>query len=128
MIKVVKNRALGLHAGALALQDKLPGVTPEMLDKAYEEYEIDAFTDNGWAIGALVTKGPEIHVAIIPGYHRRWLSMRLIRDVLGGIQARHGYVVTQVMKDNEIGMRFVERLGFNVEREANDRIYYRMTQ
>lgn len=75
----------------------------------------------------LLTKGPEIHVAVLPNYRGRWLSSRLIKSVLGLIFSEYGFAVTSVMANNVKGLDFVERIGFKRQSSHNGVIHYRIT-
>lgn len=111
-ITIKNDRAIALAAGVQALAERLPMLEVDALNKAFESYIVRAFVDGEKPIGMLLERGAEVHVAIIPEYRGRWLSRRLIREVLGSVIARCGYVETSVMPNNRAGILFVEALGF----------------
>lgn len=123
MIDVSNDRIGALKAGWEALSERAPDIEGNNFDG----FNIQAFKDGDKVIGMLMTRGPELHVAILPEYRRRWLSKGLIKKVMGSLVDKYGYVSTSVMKDNVIGQDFVERLGFQRQSYNNGIIYYRMT-
>jgi ribosomal protein S18 acetylase RimI-like enzyme len=76
--------------------------------------------------GAVLVKGNEVHVAVVQESKGRWLSRRLIKEVLGKIIEQYGVAVTAVMSDNEQGQRFVERLGFVKIRSEEKKAHYEL--
>lgn len=122
MIHITNDRIEALKAGWEALSERAPDIEGNNFDG----FDIRAFKKNDVVIGMLMTRGPELHVAILPEYRRRWLSAGLIRDVLGTIIDKYGYVITSVMQENIIGQDFVERIGFKRHSYNNGIIYYRM--
>ena len=122
MINITNDRMEALKAGWEALSERAPDIEGNNFDG----FEIKAFKKGDLVIGMLMTRGPELHVAILPEYRRRWLSAGLIKEVLGNIIDKYGYVITSVMQDNVIGQDFVERLGFKREYFYNGIIHYRM--
>lgn len=122
MIEITNDRNLALKAGWKALAERAPHIEGNQFDG----FDIKAFKDGDLVIGMLMTKGPELHVAVIPEYRRRWLSRRLIRKVLVEIIDKYGKVITSVMENNTVGRDFVERLGFERHYFSNGIIYYRI--
>lgn len=84
--------------------------------KALESWNVEAFCDGEKVIGMLMTKGPEMHVAVLPEVRGKWLSRRLINEVFAPIIDKYGCAVTKVAECNPKGEDFVGRLGF----EKND--------
>lgn len=86
---------------------------------------------SGWCFwdvsGAVVmTRGAEVHCAAPPDRRGRWLSRTAIRAVLGGILQRYGHALTSVVKDNDAGHSFVQRLGFRQHWFDDTNVYYRL--
>lgn len=123
MIRITNDRQSAIAVGSEALLDRFIG----NLEQVISDWNVQLFRDGDKPVGMLMTKGPEIHVAIVKNHRKRWLSRRLIREVLGGIIELHGHATTKVMLDNNEGINFVERLGFKRERQDDLMIYYRMT-
>lgn len=111
MITVKPDRTHALEAGYKAMQGRLD-IDFEAFSIALENWRVDAFHDGEKAVGMLMTKGPELHVAVLPEVRGKWLSRRLIREVIGPLIERHGEARTDVADGNEIGREFVARLGF----------------
>lgn len=122
MISVINDKDSALKAGWLALLERAPNIEGIQFDG----FDIKAFKDGEITIGMLIIKGPELHVAIIPEYRKKWLSARLIKEVIGGIMDKYGYAVTTVNHDNLKGQNFVERLGFKRQSFFEGIIHYRM--
>ena len=90
--------------------------------KDLELFEIKALKDKE-IIGAVFYKGPEVHVSILPKYRRRWMSKRIIREILKTPFDRFGYAVTMGFeKDRD----FLERIGFKPQSKINEVTYYRI--
>lgn len=122
MISIYNDRKEALTAGWKALKER----SPDIEGNEFTDFEIRALKDDKEAIGMILTRGSELHVAIIPSYRRRWLSQRIIKQVFGELLEKYGYVTTSVMEDNFKGIDFVERLGFKKESISKGIIYYRM--
>lgn len=74
----------------------------------------------GVVVGLVMTKGCEVHIHSMRP--REALSRKNIRDFLGPLLERHGYVTTRVPR-NVIDHRLREHLGF-VQTWADDRFTY----
>ena len=111
MITVKPMREEAIRAGYEAMTGR---VTLDYADfrSALEPWEVSAFCRGDEVIGMLLVRGCELHVAIVERERSRWLSRRLIREVVSPIIERHGVAKTSVMPDNIRGRDFVERLGF----------------
>ncbi len=60
--------------------------------------------------GVVIIKGTEIHLACKPAGIRG--TRRMLRQVLGGVIARHGCATTRVPRRATASRAFVTRLGF----------------
>lgn len=78
---------------------------------------------SGRLVGAIITKGPEIHCG---GIERGWLTRKAIRQTLGKLLDRYGHALTAVRCDNQAGQVFVERLGFEYTHSDGVVDFYRM--
>lgn len=125
MIELRDNRDLAFKVGAAALEDRVP-LTEAELAKIFADYAVKVLCDQGKPFGMVVTKGPEIHLAIVPSYRRRWASRRLLNQLLQE-PLTHGFAITSVMTDNVKGQNFVERLGFK-RTHTDTVIHYRMVK
>lgn len=112
MIELRDDRDAALDAAYLALRDRAKGMSRDEFAMAFDGFDVRVGVEGGEAVGAVFTKGPEIHVAVVPRYQRRWARRGLIGNCLGDILRRFGYATTRVMNDNPKGMEFVKRLGF----------------
>lgn len=62
--------------------------------------------------GAVMYAGAEIHFGCLPEFKGRCVTRKDLTKYLKMILDKYGYVFTQVMNDNALGKKFVERLGF----------------
>ncbi len=114
------NQNSGLERAYEALKPRLP-LSYEDFRKVFEPFQIIPVSG-----GAVMVRGNEVHVAVVKTAEGKWLSRGLIRRVLGTLIAEHGSAVTSVMRDNQRGQRFVERLGFKKTKEDKDTIGYEL--
>lgn len=80
--------------------------------RALESWDVKAFCEGQDVVGMLMLKDGELHVAVLPEIRGRWLSRRLIREVLGPLVQQYGEAKTKVAADNETGKDFIRRIGF----------------
>lgn len=112
-INVLPKRKEALEAGFTAMRGRIGDLSFDQFCASLKSWKIRAFCDGDKAVGMLMTKGNELHVAVLPEVRGKWLSRRLIREVIGPLLDKHGFAKTSVMPDNYIGKDFVSRLGFN---------------
>lgn len=82
------------------------------------DFDIHPVRDQGEIIGAVMTRGNEIHLGVTrtpKGAH-----LGELRSILAGIIMRHGTARTSVMHGNHAGMVFCRRIGFE-ETGRNER-------
>ena len=83
---------------------------------AFDGWRVIPVERDGEIVATIMTRGDEIHCATkTPG---KWITRKLIRDVLGEILETHGICTTLVMADNAAGHAFVQRLGFTRTRDG----------
>lgn len=112
----------GVNERSEALRQMADGLTERMgmsadgvvaeLDGALSDWNVAPLVSGG-IVGAVITRGNEIHVGVCRSARGKWLSRRCIRDHLGTLLARYGLVRTFVARDNPEGHAFVKRLGFD---------------
>jgi hypothetical protein len=113
------------------------------LDKEYREFVYDKIKDevdytfeewsghtNHWKfhpvkqnedlVAVVSVLGNEVHVNIDQAYKGRWLTKGVIKKILGDIISKYGSVITCVGIDNEVGKKFLARLGFKPSFIDND--------
>ena len=88
---------------------------------------------DGWELidahGAVVlVKGAEAHVAAPLECRGKWLSRRVLREILAPIIAQFGHVETSVLHDNKAGHAFVQRLGFARTGETDSAVRYMLKE
>lgn len=125
MTELRPDREAALDALVLALRERMP-MDRETADRAFSEWDLQAAVAGGEVVGAVMTKGPELHAAVVPAHRRKWASRTLIRKAIAPLMWRFGFVKTSVMKDNPKGCDFVKRLGFEPSGEDANMIYFRM--
>lgn len=107
-----------------SVKERLPGSMGAVeFIESMNDWNVVPLTENGSVIGGVITKGPELHVGYYPKPTRS--IRRHIRDTLNTILDTHGYATTSVMKDNEAGLKFCERLGFAPIGELDGKIMLR---
>lgn len=112
-ITVKPLREEAIKVGFVALGKRLPeSLGYETFREALAAWDVQAFCRGDEPVGMLMVKGSELHVAVLPEVRGKWLSKRLIRDVLKPIIVQHGEATTKVMPDNVVGHEFIGRLGF----------------
>lgn len=111
MITVQPRREAALEAGYAAMRERLP---PDfgfaLFCERLADWRVDAFCDGERAVGMLMTRDGELHVAVMPEVRGRWLSKRLIREVFAPIFAAHGRARTSIADGNARGLDFVRRI------------------
>lgn len=113
-INVQPRREEALKAGFTALQDRLPAdIDFDCFRERLGSWDVKAFCRGDDPVGMLMVKGNELHVAVLPEVRGKWLSRRLIREVLSPLIRQHGEAVTTVVKENAVGNDFIKRLGFD---------------
>ncbi len=75
-------------------------------------WDVEPVQVRGDIVGAILTRGPEIHACIKPEGFGRWLSRAVLRRTVGKAVEMHGYAETRVTTGNAAGEAFVRRLGF----------------
>lgn len=63
----------------------------------------------------VMVKGNEVHVVVDKKYRGKWLSRKVIRNILGTIIKEYGHVITSTGFGDEDAAKFIERLGFEPE-------------
>lgn len=114
---------MSLHETILAaLGDRGKGITAEQIAKAFAGWQL---VDLGGAV--IMTNGPEIHAAALPEVRGKWLTKRALRMLIAWVESV-GVAQTSVMRDNQAGHAFVQRLGFIPVRDAPDRVFYELRE
>lgn len=86
-----------------------PG-TLEAWAEVFARWEVIPVRVGGDLAGAVLANGPEIHVAILPAYRKRWFSPSLWRSLFVERAGRYGFVTTKVARHRSD--EFVRRCGF----------------
>lgn len=94
--------------------------TPEEVAFVSEQLgaEIEPIMINGEIVGGLTIVGPEIHATVVDSARGKWFR-KGTKKVLDRLVKEHGYALTRVDKNEVVGKRFVQRLGFRCIGECN---------
>ena len=114
----MSNKAI--NAIYLSIKDRL-NITPEQFAEAMQDWEFVELKEGNDVIGAVMVKENELHI----GYSKKpkFSIRKHLKDTLRKTIDLYGYATTTVMKSNEKGINFCKRLGFEVEKEDQDRLY-----
>ncbi len=74
--------------------------------------------------GFFLFNGDEMHAWRRPEYSGRWITAREIALAGSDIMRKYGHIKTSVAEGNEVGIKFVTRLGFTETHRGNGLIYY----
>ena len=109
-----------INAIYLSIKDKL-NITEEQYAEIMKDWDFVELTQNNEVVGAVIIKGNELHV----GYSKKpTFSIRKhIKETLKRLIDLYGCAITTVMKSNEKGLKFCKRLGFEIEKEDQDKFY-----
>lgn len=93
--------------------------------RAFDQVPIEV---NGHVVGVVLFRGNELHTGVIPEYrgHVNWRSV--MRNIVSPVLKRYGYVWTAVLNDNDAGIKFVERLGFESIGQYEEMTVYKLTR
>lgn len=117
----MRNEAL--IAAYESAKDRLPISEEQFLEEA-KSWDVLPVKVGEEIVGAVLTKGEHIHACIKPQGFCKWLNKRVLKRTLFTTLAKYGRAVTSVESGNEIGRRFVERLGFTPFDERNGVTWY----
>jgi RimJ/RimL family protein N-acetyltransferase len=114
----MSNKAI--NAIYLSIKDRL-NITPEQFAEAMQDWEFVELKEGDDVIGAVMVKENELHI----GYSKKpkFSIRKHLKDTLRKTIDLYGYATTTVMKSNEKGINFCKRLGFEIEKEDQDRLY-----
>jgi len=79
----------------------------------------------GKFIGGIFFKGHTIHIAVLPEWHRRWVTKSILRAFKEGWQ-HDVKIYAAPEKSNTEAIAFIRRLGFKYEcSEDNQEVYFK---
>jgi hypothetical protein len=103
---ITDDRAAALRVGYEAT-DWSAAISFDDYERALGDWTVQALQRDGETIGAVFTKGDEIHVSVRPDWRRRWATKGLLRVLLAKP------VCTRVTPGHEYMNGILKRLGFN---------------
>ncbi len=104
--QIVDDRATALRVGFEATEWRAP-VDEATYRMALEDWSVQAIMRDNEPIGAVFRRGDELHVSILPGWRRRWVTKGLLRQLFSNETTR-----TRVTPGHEHMHDILRRLGF----------------
>lgn len=98
-------------------------ITRGQFERELENWTIHEVEIDGKSVGAVLTKGPELHFSAFAGAP---ITRSLMRGYLDPLLAEYGYVLTRTPKTETRQRRFNERFGFHAVGESEFFVNYRM--
>jgi hypothetical protein len=92
-------------------------------EDAVKDWNVLPLIENNVVIGGVLIKDNEIHVGY--GIKPKSTILPYIKSILNKTIDKYGYVITSVMEENEVGLKFCKRLGFTRIGEENGTIKLR---
>lgn len=118
------DKKQALQAAFDSMQTRLPSfVSYSLFKRLTKEWEVYPVKVNKIIIGALLIDGAEIHACIKPEGFNYWFNKAML-TILNNIIKEYGFALTRVAEGNEVGIAFVERLGFHKNTVWNNTIIY----
>jgi hypothetical protein len=96
----------------------------EDFEKVMDGWDIIPLEQNGQLLGAVITKGAELHVGY--GIKPQGSIIKHIKATLVKLIEKYGYAVTTVENNYPVGLQFCKRLGFYEIKEENSKIYLKI--
>jgi len=87
---------------------------------AVREWDIRPVSCNGEVIGGFMVRGNEVHVGLAE--KPRAALRSVFRQIVAPLLKQYGWLSTQVMLDNEKGLQFCKRIGFEEVGRQGDRV------
>ena len=95
-----------------SVKDRIP-YSFEEFEKRIKGWQLYPVYEGEELIGCAARYSSEVHLGLIK--HNKFIR-KVLREVLGTVLREHGHAFTLVDSNNEKGIRFCERLGFEVQR------------
>lgn len=104
--QLVANRDQALRVGFEATDWSRP-IDFAWFQQAMEDWDVRAIQRDGEYIGAVFSRGSELHVSVLPQWRRKWVTKGLLRELFDG-----KLVTTRVMPGHDYMYDILARLGF----------------
>ncbi len=107
--ELIDYRNLALYVGFMAIEDeyKSKGMGYDSYVEAFEGWDVKGIARDGLCIGATYTKDGELHVAINPEWHGRWVTRSLLNAMFDMPK-----VIARPIPRGEAMYDYLTRLGF----------------
>lgn len=79
--RLIDNRDLALKIGYDATNWQQPVTYEQHVDIA-RDWDVKLIERDGHPIGAVFSKGGEVHCSILPEWRRRWLTKGLLKEIV----------------------------------------------
>lgn len=117
VIRLAEDRETALRVGYDAT-DWTEWPSYEAYKAAMSDWDVRLIDKDGHGIGAAYTKGPEFHISILPEWRGKWMTRRILKEIIPDPVA-----VTQVQVGHEDVSDMLKRLGF----EKRSEVYVRQS-
>ena len=108
------------------IKDRLPkGYTLTDWKEGTKSFEFIPVQVGDETVGAIMARGPELHVSILPAYRCKWMNKKVMRFIKDRAH-QFGFVQTLVSNEHQAGHKFAERLGFKRADQNEAVTLYRM--
>ena len=119
------NRQDCLAAAYESAKSRLPtGCTLDTFCAGLDGWDALPVHVSGALIGAVLSKGPELHACIQPVAFGRWFGRQHFKLIDKAID-EYGYALTSTTTGNVAGAAFVKRLGFEKTTERDGLTVYK---
>lgn len=103
------------------------GVAPAAAYAELEHWGVIDIVIRGELAGAVMQRGPEVHVAIAPAWRHRAIQRHRLQAMFVRLFFGHQYLTTRVFAGSEEQNRFVKQLGFTLTWSDGRVNYYMLT-
>lgn len=112
MTEADEDRFQALRRAHSGLLGRFPGLKLDDMVAAFDGWHVEPVYIGEWIVGAFMTRGAEIHIAVEHMARGHWLTRQWLRTHVTPLLVRHGALKTSVSRDFRAGHEFVTRLGF----------------
>lgn len=104
--KLGDNRRLALLVGYVSIE--WPHFVPYKVYEAnFADWQVRSIERNGECIGAVYTKNGELHLAVLPPFHKRWATKSVLKEMFDMPK-----VIAKPIKKDDPVYSYLTRLGF----------------
>ena len=89
-----------------------------------KDWDAVAVKDGDEHVATVISKGCEVHIALVAGYRPKSCKRGVIKSFLQPVFDAHGYITTRVKHSRLNEKKFVERVGFKPTWKDTEFQYY----